>query len=281
MSEFENLFEGMMDVASQATPINKEDYQQNGLWYCGKCKTPKQARVEIFGKIRTPMCLCKCESERIAAENERLRKQEFTDRVKRLRMTGFPDSEMAQWTFEADDGSSPQIMNVAKKYAENFPRLKADGKGLLLFGKVGTGKTFAGVCIANALIDEGRPCLVTNFPRLVNQLQGMDDRQEFIDDLADYDLLVLDDLASERNTEYMNEIVLNVIDSRYRSHLPLIVTTNLTAEELKNPADICKQRIYSRLFEMCIPVEVKGNDRRKQKLKDDFSEYSMMLGLGG
>lgn len=75
----------------------------------------------------------------------------------------------------------------------------------------------------------------------------------------------------------MSEIVMNVIDSRYRSKKPIIVTTNLTSEEIKNPTDVSKQRIYSRLLEMCYPVEVKGTDHRKRKLKDDFESIKNML----
>ena len=77
----------------------------------------------------------------------------------------------------------------------------------------------------------------------------------------------------------MDEIVQSIIDSRYRSGKPLIVTTNLTAQELKNPLDIRKQRVYSRLFEMCIPIEVKGKDRRKEKLKSSYDELAGLLGL--
>jgi DNA replication protein DnaC len=77
----------------------------------------------------------------------------------------------------------------------------------------------------------------------------------------------------------MQEIVFNVIDSRYRAGLPLIVTSNLTAEEIKNPADISYQRIFSRLLEMCVPIEVKGEDRRRKILKNSFSEYSELLGI--
>ena len=106
-----------------------------------------------------------------------------------------------------------------------------------------------------------------------------DGKQEYIDGLNQFDLLVIDDLASERDTEYMGEIVQNIIDSRYRSNLPLIITTNLTSDELKHPSTIRKERIYSRLFEMCVPVEVKGSDRRKEKLINNYREFKEMLGI--
>ena len=278
--DFVNVVEELAKSAKEAIPVVDGDYEQDGILYCGQCHTPKQVRINVFGREMKPMCLCKCASEKLDAEEEENRKHQQSEELRRMRKVGFPDADMANWTFDKDDMSNPQLSTLARKYVENFKTMKEDHKGLLLFGKVGTGKTFASACIANALIDQGRPCLVTNFARLVNEIQSMyDGKQEYIDNLADFELLVIDDLASERDTEYMNETVMNIIDSRYRSGLPLIVTTNLTADELKNPADVRKQRIYSRLFQMCIPYEVKGVDRRKEALKNDFSKYSELLGI--
>lgn len=267
-------------AAAERIKAEQGDYIIDGLLYCGKCNTPKQTRVILFGVERTPMCLCKCAVEQRDREEAERKRIEFEKRIKELRRAGFPDDEMKNWTFAADDGENKKISTVARNYVDNFPQMKDNGKGLLLFGPVGTGKTFAAACIANALIDKAEPCLVTNFSRLVNTISGMyDGKQEYIDGLNRFSLLVIDDLASERNTEYMNEIVFSIIDSRYRAGLPLIVTTNLTGEELKHPAEISKQRIYSRLLEMCIPLEVKGNDRRRERLKDDFAQYAGLLGL--
>ncbi len=121
---------------------------------------------------------------------------------------------------------------------------------------------------------------MTNFARLVNTICGtVEGKQDYIDGLNRFSLLVIDDLAAERDTEYMNEIVYNIIDSRYRSGLPHIVTTNLTAVELSKPSQMSKQRTYSRLLEMCVPIEVSGKDRRKQKLRDNMVDMKNMLGL--
>lgn len=270
----------IMRTASQSIKVEEADYIEDGLLFCGRCHTPKQCRIVIRGETMTPMCLCKCQSEKKQAEEEEQREQDRIRRISELRRVGFPDVEMSRWTFDRDDGENEKISAIALRYVENFGEMKRRGKGLLLYGSVGTGKTFIASCIANALIEEGHPCLVTNFARLTNTIMGMyEGKQEFIDGLNKFDLLVIDDLASERDTEYMGEIVQSIIDARYRAGLPLIVTTNLGSDELRHPADLRKQRIYSRLFEMCVPVEVKGKDRRKEKLKSDFSELEEMLGL--
>lgn len=273
----EQIINNIVEMAAGAIKAEEGDYIVDGLLYCGKCHTKKQTRVTMFGKVVTPMCLCRCAQEKRAAEEAERKQLERIMEVRRLRETGFADAEMAGWTFDKDDGAN-KVTGIARRYVEHFDEMR--GKGLLLYGSVGSGKTFAAACIANALIDKGHPCMVTNFARIVNTLGGsFDGRQDYIDGLNRFDLLVIDDLASERDTEYMGEIVQNVIDARYRSGKPLIVTTNLTADELKHPADVRKQRIYSRLFEMCVPVEVKGKDRRKEKLREEYDEYGKILGL--
>ena len=246
-----SIIEGIAKASENTIPVNDGDYiDSEGLLCCGKCHTRKETIIVLAnGKQLKPRCVCKCEQERMQEEEDNRKAKELADKVKELRKMGFPDAEMSRFTFENDDRSNEYISDVAKRYADNFTTMYSKHKGLLLFGTVGTGKTYIAACIANALIDRGYTCLVTNFARLTNTINGMyDGKQEYIDGLDRFSLLVIDDLASERDTEYMNEIVTNIIDARYRSGKPMIVTTNLTSEELKNPRDVRKQRIYSRLM---------------------------------
>lgn len=278
-----NLIENMVREASQDSHYEKGDYlNEDGLLMCGKCHTPKQCRftAKWDGTEKKPYTLCDCARERRDAEEQARQAQNLRIEVNRLRKLGFPDSEMADWTFAHDDGTDPKTTSIAHKYVDNFPEMKKRGKGLLLYGPVGTGKTFLAACIANELINQGRPCLVTNFARITNTLQGMfDGKQRYLDDFNRLDLLVIDDLAAERDTSYMNEMIFNIIDSRYRSGKPLIVTSNLTQADLKEPGSIDRKRIYSRLLEMCVPIEVKGADRREKKLRNDSADMARLLGL--
>lgn len=270
---------GIEKTAAEAIKAEQGDYYgDDGLLYCGKCNTPKQTRVSIFGRERTPFCLCKCEAEKRDREEAERKRIEFERRVRDLRRMGFPESDMQNWTFANDDGTNEKISTVARNYVENFGKMREDGKGLLLFGKTGTGKSFAAACIANALIDKGYPVLMTNFARIRGTLQGLfDGRQEYLDSFNRFPLLILDDLAAESKSEYMQEIVYEVINNRYLAGLPLIVTTNLTADELKHPADVTNQRTFSRLFEMCLPIEVAGTDRRRDALKEAHAKYKDIL----
>ncbi len=276
-----NFISDLEKKAAERITTEPDDYiGEDGLLYCGKCHTKKQTRIFLLGEERTPPCLCKCRQEQREREEAEHKRILFEDKVKRLRQMGFPEREMQEWTFANADGSNEKLISAAQRYVDNFKEFRKNGKGLLLFGTVGTGKTFISACIANALIDRGYPVLMTNFARIANTVSGMwEGKQEYYDSLNDYQLLVLDDLAAERKTEYMSEIVFNVIDARYRAGLPLIVTTNLTSEELKHPADISYQRTFSRLLEMCVPVKVDGKDKRLEKMKADFQPMRDLLGL--
>ena len=182
-------------------------------------------------------------------------------------------------TFSNDDSPDTKLSKLARRYVEKFSEMRERGKGLLLYGTVGTGKTFYAACIVNALIDKGVPCLMTNFSRLTTALLDADKKMSFLNDLDKYELLVIDDLSAERNTEYVAGTVQMVVDARYTSGKPLIVTTNLTADELIRPAEIRDKRLFSRLYDMCVPYEVKGGDRRKKALVDTKAEMEELLGL--
>lgn len=278
--------DGLMDVVAaveQKAAANATaapgDYMENGLLHCGKCHTPKQHRGEVLGIVKIVPCICKCRAAELQAEERQKEQEKLQERIKCQRKAGFLESDMQHWTFSADDGADPRIMRAAKKYVDNFAQFKEQGKGLLLYGGVGTGKTFAAACIVNALIDTGKPCLMTNFSRVLNTLWGIEEKQAYIDSLNKFDLLVLDDLGTERRSEYAQENVFNVIDARYRAKLPLIITTNLSIEEIKKPDSVGNSRIYDRVLEMCHPVEVNGHSRRRKKVAADFKGMNELLGL--
>ena len=157
--------------------------------------------------------------------------------------------------------------------------MKEKSLGLLLWGDVGTGKSFFAGCIANALLEQGVPVLMTNFARILNTLTGMysDDRNRFIESFNQYSLLIIDDLGVERSSEFALEQVFSVIDSRYRSRKPIIITTNLTLEELKKPQDLAHARIYDRILERCIPVKISRQNIREMNAASNLKEVRKLF----
>ena len=90
-------------------------------------------------------------------------------------------------------------------------------------------------------------------------------------------MLIIDDFGMERGTEYGLEQVYNVIDSRYRSRKPLIVTTNLTLDSLQNPLDTAHARIYDRLLEMCAPILFTGENFRRETAQAKLNRLKELM----
>lgn len=275
------VINGIMDKAKENIKAEQGDFVDDatGLLMCGKCGTPKQCKVELFGTIRMPMCLCKCQTDKREREEEERNRIEFEKKVKQLRRDGFQEEEMQNCNFANDDLANERITKAMQRYVDNFAELRKIGKGLLLYGSVGTGKTYAACEVANALIDKGYPVYVTNFSRVLNTLQGTFEKQDFIDELNRYQLLVIDDLGIERETAFAKEQVFNVIDARYRAGLPMIITTNLTIDDIKKPQNIGDSRIYDRILEKCFPIEVTGQSRRRKAVINEYDEMRNLLGL--
>lgn len=276
-----DYFKFYADKAERAIKAQPQDYIKDGLLHCGDCHTPKQCVVSVLGEDRSVMCLCQCESEKIQAVKRANERQKRLDRAELLcNEKGFPLGELHGKTFENDDGNNPVLIASARRYAEQFNEYLKEGKGLLLFGDVGNGKSYAAACIVNHLLKQGIPAAMTNFARISNGAMGLiEGRQAYFDSFNKLALLAIDDLFAERDTSTMEETIHAVIDARSRAGLPIVVTTNRTAAQLKNAADISERRIISRIMGMTHPVQVSGTDRRIERQKAEYCDYKEKLGL--
>ena len=260
--------------------LRSDEYIVNdGLIYCSKCHTPRQKRIEVSRKTIEPRCMCACQTEDYDRREQERKHREFLDIVAKNRSIGLPDSSLRKHTFENDLGYNPKQIRMAKRYVQHWEEMQKNSTGLLLWGDVGTGKSFIAGCIANALLDKGVPVIMTNFARLLNKLTDMyaGDRNAYIDSFKRYPLMIIDDLGVERNSEFAREQVFSVIDSRYRSELPMIVTTNLTLEELQHPEDLSRSRIYDRVLERCLPIRVNDQNIRELNQAATFAQAKQLL----
>ena len=260
--------------------LRSDEYIVNdGLIYCSKCHTPRQKRIEVSGKTIKPRCMCACQTENYDRREQERKHRVFLDLVAKNRSIGLPDPGLRKHTFENDFGYNPKQIRMAKRYVQHWEEMQKNSTGLLLWGDVGTGKSFIAGCIANALLDKGVPVIMTNFARLLNKLTDMyaSDRNTYIDSFKKYPLMIIDDLGVERNSEFAREQVFSVIDSRYRSELPMIVTTNLTLEELQHPEDLSRSRIYDRVLERCLPIRVNDQNIRELNQVATFAQAKQLL----
>ena len=243
------------------------DYlDEEGCLHCGICGKRKQMKVSLMGFEHVVSCLCECEVKARQELDEKMQREEAQRLLYQRKSVGLRERRFWEWKFENDNGSNQKIL-IARQYVENWTDMKRKNVGLLLMGPVGTGKSFFAGCIANALLEQGERVMMTNFSRILNEMTSYQaDKNQIIQNLVDYPLLIIDDLGIERNSEFALEQVYNVIDSRYCKMLPLIVTTNLGLNEMKSTdLDTAHQRIYSRILEMCVPIYCGGEDKRKEE----------------
>lgn len=266
---------GIAKAAADENKAQDGDYIENGLLHCGKCHTPKECVVALYGRERKVSCMCKCKTDLFERD-----RQEFLrrNRVEALKDSAYSDPALRECCFDNDDGSNPELTKKCQNYVKNFRKFYDDGKGLLFFGTCGTGKTFATLSIANALMDNLYSVKFSTFAAIANDLFDNANKQAYINALTQsYDLLCIDDYAAERNTPWMNEQLLAVIDARCKAKKPLIVTTNLTRNEMFDKTNVERYRICSRLTELCVAIEVTGKDRRITNYISTRAEYESLL----
>ena len=278
---FDKALDKMIQANKENNPPEEKDYMgEDGFLHCSVCHEAKEQRMTIAGRERVMFRDCACRREAIKKEMEEDRRRDHQRKVSELRGNAYRNKSLAEWTFENDDRKNGKIPDAMKRYADKFDEFYRDGQGLLLYGAVGTGKSYYAACIVNRLIDNEYSAHMTNFSRIINTMQnGYDGKQEYLDSFNSFKLLVLDDLGIERETSFMNEQVYNIIDNRYRSDLPMIITTNIAYSDIVNCKDMDKRRIYDRILEVCHPVEVKGESRRLIAVKEKTQRINKILGL--
>lgn len=254
------------------------DYKQDGLLYCGKCHTARQMELVIFGVKQIVPILCDCRREEHENEQRAYRAAQRKAEIDQARAAGISDKTYSPMRFENSDCE----LNFAKNYVENWKRMYRENIGLMIWGDTGTGKTFAAGCIANALIERGYRVYIANVMTMCDRLKEMyaEDRGTFIRDLSRYDLLVIDDFGAERKSEFVQEQIYTLIETRYRSGKPMIITTNISLDDLRNPTDMQSERIYDRIKERCHPVRMQGESRRRGIANSRYWEIEKLLREG-
>lgn len=261
---------------SEFTYDEQIDYEKDGHVYCRTCNERVDGNpIPLLDKMMIFRTFCRCDREREEKEKQRQRQLEQG----RIRKNCFISQKQINHTFENADET---VINKARNYVKHFDEMRKDNIGLLLYGNVGSGKTYIACCIANSIITEySYSVKMKNFSQILNDLQAGGftlDRNEYIDQITNATLLILDDFGIERNTEYALEQIYNVINVRYLKVKPTIIITNLNFKDIeKEQNDIMLGRIYSRIIEMCLPLRVVGEDRRKALSKEKLKKAQMLI----
>lgn len=174
----------------------------------------------------------------------------------------------ANFNFKYYKGESLKL--IKKAYKESLSFVKYFGvkfRNLFFYGDTGLGKTFLCNCIANEILNMEKSVLYKTAPELFKMLDEIrfnnyekNIEQEKI--IFDCDLLVIDDLGAEYKTKPLESDLFNIINMRLLNKKPVIISTNMNANELP---EFYTQRIVSRIYGHYDMFEFVGEDIRIKK----------------
>ena len=253
------------------------------LKICDKCGEPRQKIIELFGINRRVPVICSCRKKELEEKAEKDRNTEKQERLKSLMKNSLMEKSFFEKTFEAWDFNKgvKSMYNLGLKYSNNFKKVRESGLGLLIYGNPGSGKSYLSFAIANKLLTKQTPVICISINGLLERIRetysrwGTEGETEILKSLSNADLVVLDDLGIEQSTDWSISKIYNIIDSRYRNKLPLIVTTNKSIDDLK---ELYGERTIDRLLEMCTPIQNNGPSIRKEKAKENTRLLKEILG---
>ena len=232
---------------------------------CGKEKTWRQAI--IMGSPLRVTIMCECE---VAKEEEEKRREEAREKQERLERVlaasnlgeRFANASFDNWKRSA---ATDNCYEAVKSYAERFDRNTTEG--FCIYGAPGNGKSHLAAALVNRLIRRDFTAVFIEVPDLFAQIKDTYNRgseaseSKILRMLGICDLLVLDDAGAERPSEWVQEKFYQIINTRYKNHLPIVITTN--TKDMAGLEDIIGFRAYDRVLEMCRPLKNSGESYRR------------------
>lgn len=161
----------------------------------------------------------------------------------------------------------PMVLQPVRQYIRRLDEHVEQGDGLWLFGDVGTGKTSLAMLVSKAALDAGHSVAIYSVPRLLAEIKETYDRDstgsymQLFRRLTSVDLLHLDDVGAERQTEWVLEQLYSIVNERWQDSRSIVLTTNQDLDALREQVGV---RTVSRLSEMCEQLPLYGPDLRAQ-----------------
>jgi DNA replication protein DnaC len=209
--------------------------------------------IDEVTRVATP---CRCRPARVERRRSRKLSAVIPRKYRGVSFDRSPVSDMHE-----------PIVRPVRQFVRALDENLDGGRGLWIYGNVGTGKTTLAMLVSKAALDAGRSVAIYSLPRLLAEIRatfeagGDGSYVSFLDRLAAVDLLHVDDVGAEKTSEWVLEQLYAIVNARYEEERSIVITTNLERDEL---AGQINERTVSRLEEMCTVVPLFGEDARKQ-----------------
>ncbi len=200
---------------------------------------------EDFGKLT--LCICKQNEQNRSAQQRLLRMSN---------LEAFRNMTFHSFSVQGRLGLGDEQIQSLQYGLSQAQQYAASPRGwLVMMGTYGCGKTHLAAAVANTCVEYGMHTLFLTVPDLLDWLRYSYDAsdatfEQRFEEIRNVGLLVLDDLGAQNATKWAAEKLFQIIDYRYSRKLPLVVTTNLTFEDLDD-------RIRSRLQDPDLSTRVR------------------------
>ena len=277
MGEFDGLLQGVVRQAQAENQSENGDYYDDeGFLVCGNCHTRRHVEVNMPDlkavpfdpkkKVRVKMPVsCRCRAERRKQEEQMLMQDREMRAAQALKQQSLMDERLRDISFDGFQQTKDNAYNLklCLRYAKHFDEMLAKNQGLLFYGGVGTGKTFAAACIANHLLSQRVPVVMTSFVKLLETMQGFsEDDSALIARLNRAKLLIIDDLGTELSNSFTTSQLFLCLNERILRQKSTIISTNLNMNQV---ADIYSERVLSRISNSYTIIKLFGDDIRLKK----------------
>lgn len=206
---------------------------------------------------------------------QKLRREEI-ESLSSLSISSFDTMELRYYPNTMDDKLGEPVRSYMgsllaelRAYAEEFDR---SSESLMLFGNAGLGKTHAALAIAGIVLEKDFDVIYVSSPDFFSKLEALHfgadpggEEETLLQTAAGADLLILDDLGTEFNSNFFLSTLYSLLNNRLGAHLPTIVTTNITDGALLEK--LYTEKISSRLSAF-VPCLFAGQDIRSQKAQE-------------
>ena len=206
---------------------------------------------------------------------QKLRREEI-ESLSSLSISSFDTMELRYYPNTMDDKLGEPVRSYMggllaelRAYAEEFDH---SSESLMLFGNAGLGKTHAALAIAGIVLEKDFDVIYVSSPDFFSKLEALHfgadpggEEETLLQTAAGADLLILDDLGTEFNSNFFLSTLYSLLNNRLGAHLPTIVTTNITDGALLEK--LYTEKISSRLSAF-VPCLFAGQDIRSQKAQE-------------
>ena len=273
MNDVQSFVSDLADRSAVKGNLSDIFRDDQGVIRCRRCGERRVAFIPTIGR-ELPVA-CRCWSERAAAAQKA---QSILAADLKARSSAFFVRGYEGFTFERDAWPDCEASQQCRLWVDHWDEMRTSNYGLLFSGRVGTGKTFYAAAAVNALRTRGVSAIICTAANLVNVVQASRNPLAAIDELDSFGLVVLDDLGAERSSDYAISQVEIFIDRRALSGRPLIVTTNFSAVQMRQPEDLRWARTFDRILSLCPQVIVTtGDSLRKADRRDRAAACAAIL----